>query len=102
MVIAYGTNENWRWDGAHEVVEFTVHDDDRPIVCRVSYECIDDNFGNPKGPEACLDAAKERFDPITDLAGALIKAGRFEPDGSSALGLPLHPPDRIRACPDQI
>ena len=82
MVIAYGTNENWRWISRPEVVEFTVDDEDRTIVCRVSRECIEDNFGNPSGPEECLDAAKVRFDPITDLAGALIRAGRFEPDGS--------------------
>ena len=82
MVIAYGTSENWRWNGSLKVVEFTVHDEARPIVCRVSYECIRDNFGNPDGPEACLDAAKERFDPITDLAGAMIGAGRFEGGGS--------------------
>ncbi len=82
MVIAYGTSKNWWWNGVREVVEFRVHDEGWPIVCRVSQKCIEDNFGNPKGPEACLDAAKERFDPITDLAGFLIRAGRFEPDGS--------------------
>ncbi len=82
MVIAYGTSENWRWDGSREVVEFTVLDEARPILCHLSRECIEDNFGNPKGSDACLDAAKERFDPITDLVGAMIRIGRFEPDGS--------------------
>ncbi len=82
MVIAYGTNKNWWWNGSLKVVEFTVHDEGRPIVCRVSRECIEDNFGNPSSPEECLDAAKDRFDAITDLAGALISAGRFEPGGS--------------------
>ena len=82
MVIAYGTNKNWRWDGSREVVEFMVFDEARPILCCVSRECIEENFGNPEGPEACLDAAKARFDPITDLVGAMISAGRFEPDGS--------------------
>ena len=82
MVIAYGTSENWRWNGSREVIEFTVLDEARPILCHLSRECIEDNFGNPSGPEECMDAAKDRFDAITDLAGALISAGRFEPDGS--------------------
>ncbi len=82
MAIDYGTNEGWRWNGLIEKVEFTVHDEAWPILCRVSYECIRDNFGNPDGPEACLDAAKELFDPITDIVGDLISTGRFEPDGS--------------------
>ena len=82
MVIAYGTNDNWRWNGSREVVEFTVLDEAHPILCRVSRECIEDNFGNPSGPEECLDATKVNFDPITDLIGHLIRGGRFEPDGS--------------------
>ncbi len=82
MVIAYGTSKYWWWNGVREVVEFRVHDEGWPIVCRVSRECIEDNFGNPRSPEECLDAAKERFDPITDVAGAMIRAERFEPDGS--------------------
>ncbi len=82
MVIAYGTSENWRWNGSREVIEFMVFDEACPILFHLSGECIEDNFGNPSSPEECLDAAKDRFDAITDLAGALICAGRFEPDGS--------------------
>ncbi len=82
MVMVYGANDNWRWNGAREVVELTVDDEGRRIVCRVSRECIEDNFGNPSGPEECLDAAKVNFDPITDLISHLIRRGRYEPDGS--------------------
>ena len=82
MVIAYGTNKNWWWNGVREVVEFTVHDEGRPIVCRVSYECIRDNFGTPDGPGACLDTAKLHSEEIEDCIGDLILRGRFEPDGS--------------------
>ncbi len=82
MVVAYGTSENWFWTGGREVVEFTVHDEGRPITCRVSRECIEDNFGNPGDSGACLDEAKARFDAITDLIGHFIAMGRFEADGS--------------------
>ncbi len=27
MVIAYGTSENWRWNGSREVIEFMVFDE---------------------------------------------------------------------------
>ena len=59
MVIAYGTSENWRWNGSREVIEFTVLDEARPILCHLSREFIEDNFGNPSSPEECLDAAKD-------------------------------------------
>ncbi len=40
MVIAYGTSENWRWNGSREVIEFTVLDEARPILCHLSRECM--------------------------------------------------------------
>ena len=58
---------------------------DKPVKCRVSQECIEDNMGDPRTPEACLDAAKAHFDAITDKVGFLIAAGRFEEDGSIVL-----------------
>lgn len=86
MVMNYGTNENWRWIGDTEVVEFAVEDDGKPITCRVSRGYIEDHCGNPPGtPESLLTAAKANFDEITDNVGALIAAGLFEKDGSILL-----------------
>ncbi len=86
-IIRYGTNENWAWHSDTEEVRFTVWDDirNREIECRVTRECIEDHFGNPSGPEACLAAAKKEYDPITDKVGHYIGVGRFEPDGSILL-----------------
>ena len=86
-MIHYGTNETWAWHPDTEEARFTVLDDDsnRKIECRVTRECIADHCGNPSGPDACFTAAKENFDPITDLVGHYIGGGRFEPDGSILL-----------------
>lgn len=78
----FGTNEDWRWDGSREAVQFTVRVNARQVVCCISKECIADNFGDPSTDAECLDAARVRFDQITDLAGRLITAGRFEADGA--------------------
>lgn len=83
MALNYGSAEHWRWNGSREAVEFTVHDENGKVIqCRISRECIRDNLGNHNTPESMLGAAKANFDPITDLAGALISAGRFDRDGS--------------------
>ena len=78
----FGTNEDLAWDGTRDVVQFTIIRDGQQIICRVSKECITDHFGDPSTDGACFNAAKERFDPITDLAAHLITIGRFEPDGT--------------------
>ena len=85
MTIDYGSNEDWRWDPGTGEVRFVVYDDRRPILCRVSRECLEDHCGNPRDEDACLTAAKENFDRITDQIGPYVKAGRFEPDGSLLL-----------------
>jgi hypothetical protein len=63
-----------------EAVEFVVHEYGRPVVCRVSRECIDDHMGNPRGVAARLAAAKAYFNEITDCVGDLIGRRRYESD----------------------
>ena len=82
MTIDCGSAENWRSNFDRMTVDFKVLDDGKPITCRVTRECINDNFGDPQTDDDRLDAAKARFDQITDIAMMLIRAGRFEEDGS--------------------
>jgi hypothetical protein len=84
-MLDYGTNESWYLDGPTMEVRFKVKKDGQPILCRVTHECIEDHCGNPKGEEACLTAAREHFDAITDRIGELIELRRFELDGSVLL-----------------
>ena len=83
-MLSFGTNEDWLWDGSRDVFQFnvTIHETGQQIICRVTEECITDHCGNPTTDEACLDAAKEHFNQVTDLVGHLIAIGRFEPDGT--------------------
>jgi hypothetical protein len=67
------------------VVEFIVLDDGRPIICRVSQKCLEDNCGSPPAPATLLGAAKDNFDHITDRIGHLIGLGRFEAGGTILL-----------------
>ena len=82
MVINYGTNENWRWDGTHAEARFEINNNGQRVTCRVTQEWIEDNLGNPQGQDKCFDAAKLAFDQITDLVGERIAHGRFEKNGS--------------------
>ena len=77
-MIEYGSVTDWRWNGPLRVIQFTVFHNNETIVCRVSKECITENCGNPQTPEACLDAAKQHSEHITDKVGLLVSAGRFE------------------------
>ena len=44
-MINYGWRESWQWLGGPDVIQFTAHDNGKPIICRVSQECIEDNCG---------------------------------------------------------
>ncbi len=35
-MISYGMGEEWQWLGDRDVVQFTTHDNGKPIICRVS------------------------------------------------------------------
>ena len=82
MALNYGRADYWRWNSYRQTVEFTVYRDDKPIRCKISRECIEDNLDNPQTHEALLEAAKAHFDQITDIAGMLITSERFEDDKS--------------------
>ncbi len=84
-MIDYRTNESWVWHGPTQEVRFQVFHDGKPILCRVTRECIANNCGNPTGEDACFTAAKEHFEAITDQVGSYIFEGRFEADGSVVL-----------------
>ena len=81
-MIEYGSPDGIRWDLRHDEAHFSVRNNGTRINCRVTQEALEDNCGDPQTAEACLDAAKEYFDPITDIAGYLITNQCFETDGS--------------------
>ena len=84
-MINYGNPKDIKWDNERDGVIFSVLQDDREIISRVSHAAIEDHFGNPRGKRACLTAAKKHFDEITDQVGHKIALGAFEPDGSILL-----------------
>ena len=81
----YGTADGMRWLSGPDVVQFMVLDDGRPITCRVSQDCLQDNCGCSAAAADLLGAAKDNFDHITDRIGHVIGLGRFEADGSVLL-----------------
>jgi hypothetical protein len=84
-MLDYGSADGMRWLSGQNVAEFIVLDDGRPIICRVSQECLEDNCGCPPAPATLLGAAKDNFNHITDRIGKLISLGRFEADGTILL-----------------
>ncbi len=80
MTIKYGNVDDMYWQG--DAAHFKMIEDGKTIDCRVSREAIKDLFGDPSDESACLDAAKENFEAISDKALHLIKQKRFETDGS--------------------
>jgi hypothetical protein len=54
-------------------------------MCRISREAIEDRYGNPQTPSACVQAAKKHFNDIADRFSDLLGQGRFEDDGSVLL-----------------
>ena len=84
-MLDYGTNESWYWHSPTMEVRFRILKDGKPVVCRVTHECIKDHCGNPADESACFTAAKQNFDAITDQVGYYVSLGRFEPDGTVLL-----------------
>lgn len=84
MAYNYGTAADFVWDLDHAEVRFKVRQEGNhpPIQCRVTREAIEDHCGNPGSVNACLDAAKEKFDLITDKVQRRIANGAFELDRS--------------------
>ena len=81
-MLEYGTASQMTWHRLSEEVRHTVRSDGRRIYCRITREAIEDQFGTPPNESACLTAAQENFDLLTDKFGLLIAAERFEGDGS--------------------
>ncbi len=52
------------------------------MICRVSKECIDDHWGDPKTAGEFPDAAKIHSVAIENKVRSLIQSRRYEPDGS--------------------
>ncbi len=84
-MIEFYSAENMGWDSTHEETRLKVLKDGNSILCRISREAIEDHYDSPQSAEACLDAAKQHFEEITDGFGRLIAAGRFEEDSSVLL-----------------
>ena len=84
-MIEFYSAQNMYWDSTHEETRLKVLKDGNSILCRISREAIEDHYDSPQSAEACLDAAKQYFEEITDEFGRLIAAGRFEEDGSVLL-----------------
>ena len=84
-MIEFCSAENMYWDFTHEETRLRVLKDGNSILCRTSREAIEDHYDSPPSAEACLDAAKQYFEEITDEFGRLIAVGRFEEDGSVLL-----------------
>ena len=87
-MLDYGTSDGMQWLSGPNVVEFIVLDDGRPIICRVSQECLEYNCGCSPAAASLLGAAKGNFDHITKRVGRLISLDLFEADGTILLQSP--------------
>lgn len=68
------------WDGSRDVMSFPAEVDGKQVRCAISWEALQDNFGgNGVPPLECFKANRGR---IQAKAERLIRAGRFESDGS--------------------
>jgi hypothetical protein len=68
------------WDGSRTVVSFPADHNGNRIVCAISLEALQDNFGgNGVSPIACFQAHRGT---IEAKVVHLISTNRFEADGS--------------------
>jgi hypothetical protein len=77
--------DSWQWDYRHQEVRFYAWRNSGLVMCRISREAIEDRYGNPQSPSACVQAAKKHFNDIADRFSDLLAQGRFEDDGSVLL-----------------
>ncbi len=75
----------WRWDYKNQEVRFRAWWDGGLVICRVAREAIEDRYGNPPTPKACLETARNHGNEIVDRFSGLLAHGRFEKDGSVLL-----------------
>ena len=53
-MMEYGTNESWIWHSPTEELRFQVSQNGKPILCRVTRECISDHCGKQaRSPQVC-------------------------------------------------
>ena len=84
-MIDFGTADRFWWDGKNQEARHYVRNDDQRVLCRISMEALEDNFGDQDNEEACLAVAKEHFDDLTDAWREKIANRSFEEDGSVLL-----------------
>lgn len=78
MNIKFPMGESWDFD--RDVVLFPAEVDGSKVVCAISWEALQDNFGgNITKP---LDCFNQNRSEIERKAESLIRKDRFEPDGS--------------------
>ncbi len=75
----------WYWDNRHQEVRFYAWRDSDLVMCRISRKAIENRYGGPPTPDACVQAAKKNLDDIADRFSDLAAQGRFEDDGSVLL-----------------
>ena len=84
-MLDFGNTDSWMWHGPTLEVRFQILQDGKPILCRVTRECISDHCGNPTDDEAILTAAKQFSEPIENQLAHYITIERFEPPDGSIL-----------------
>jgi hypothetical protein len=68
---------SWCWDYRKQEVCFCAWWDSNLVMCRVAREAIEDRYGNPPTPNACLEAARNHVNEIVDRISDLLEHGRF-------------------------
>lgn len=69
------------WDGKLEAVNFLAQRDGRTIVCSITREALERQFG-PGAAIWPLECFSKNRPQIESMAARLISAGRYEADGS--------------------
>lgn len=67
-------------NGSRMIISFPADQDKNRIVCAISFEALQDNFGGNNLPP--LDCFRANRHVIEAKAERLIKQGRYEQDGS--------------------
>ena len=73
------------WDGMKDQATFPANVDKRRVLCRVSWEALTDHFGGDRGGDP-VEPVRANRATLEAKAETLIRAGRFEEDGSVLLG----------------
>ena len=77
--------DSWYWDYRHQEVRFCAWQNSGLVMCRISRKAIEDRYGGPPTPTACVTVARQHINDISDRFGDLLTRGRYENDGSVLL-----------------